>query len=276
MTAPYTYMYTESDVLYMCEQEKHKHWIFLNGRDYLKKLSSFNTCQVMVKRQQDYKTMDEWIMGTPFNRAYYSVYDQEKSRVGFIGMPGNGSLMKMKEEKVYEEDKEKAESNVKVPTKPEGANNQEWLGTVDEDGPKTFAQTTKKDEYKKPDINQVDDDKIRIKGYSGTKTKRYYTKQDQIRLMERGEDLTPLYITIGIVSVIFMAVFMYYLHYRKRMKAIEENKAKKEEERIRFLEIKRKRKQNEVIFSARNQRDVAPYIDVVDERVYLTQRVENR
>ena len=31
--------------------------------------------------------LGEWVLGIPFNRAYYSIYYQEKAMIGMIGMP---------------------------------------------------------------------------------------------------------------------------------------------------------------------------------------------
>ena len=37
----------------------------------------------MVRRQES--ETGSWTLGIPFNKAYYSIYDQEKYMIGFIG-----------------------------------------------------------------------------------------------------------------------------------------------------------------------------------------------
>jgi hypothetical protein len=72
LDAKYKALYT---VKYLCKTPKEKSWIFLKGKDYLYKTSGYNTCQVMVRQQKDYRKLDEWTLGIPFNKAYYSVFD---------------------------------------------------------------------------------------------------------------------------------------------------------------------------------------------------------
>lgn len=38
----------------------------------------------MIKPHND---ISKWVLGTPFNRAYYSIFNYQNNMMGFIGMP---------------------------------------------------------------------------------------------------------------------------------------------------------------------------------------------
>ena len=62
-----------------------KHWFFLVPRDYLVYHYNKRKCGLLVK--QEPKGNDElWLMGDPFLRAYYSIYDLDNKRIGLVGV----------------------------------------------------------------------------------------------------------------------------------------------------------------------------------------------
>ena len=62
-----------------------KHWFFLVPRDYLVYHHQKRKCGLLIK--QEPKGNDElWLMGDPFLRAYYSIYDLENKRIGLVGI----------------------------------------------------------------------------------------------------------------------------------------------------------------------------------------------
>jgi phage shock protein PspC (stress-responsive transcriptional regulator) len=64
---------------------KDYHWFYLKGRDYLNYSFKFKKCLVLIKPEFA-ATSDIWLMGDPFLRAYYSVYDMENKKIGFVGV----------------------------------------------------------------------------------------------------------------------------------------------------------------------------------------------
>ena len=61
----------------------NKHWFQLKNQDYLYFNTVNSNCwiQFMPEMKNEY-----WILGDPFLRAYYSIYDLEKSKVGLVGV----------------------------------------------------------------------------------------------------------------------------------------------------------------------------------------------
>ena len=55
-----------------------QHWFYLRGKDYLFYQYSKRRCAVLVDQEMD-SDVDFWLMGDPFLRAYYSIYDMEKN-----------------------------------------------------------------------------------------------------------------------------------------------------------------------------------------------------
>jgi hypothetical protein len=62
-----------------------RHWFYLSGRDYLSYYSSNRKCALLVKKEDDILS-NMWLMGDPFLRAYYSIYDLEQNRIGLVGV----------------------------------------------------------------------------------------------------------------------------------------------------------------------------------------------
>ena len=61
-----------------------QHWFFLRGRDYLMFSQRKQKCALLVKAESSNARM--WLMGDPFLRAYYSIYDMDNARIGFVGV----------------------------------------------------------------------------------------------------------------------------------------------------------------------------------------------
>ena len=61
----------------------NKHWFTLKGTDYIYYSEQTDHCWVELMPEQD---SDYWILGDPFLRAYYSVYDLDNRRVGLVGV----------------------------------------------------------------------------------------------------------------------------------------------------------------------------------------------
>ena len=61
----------------------NKHWFVLKGTDYIYYSEQTDHCWVEILPERD---SSYWILGDPFLRAYYSVYDLEKGRIGLVGV----------------------------------------------------------------------------------------------------------------------------------------------------------------------------------------------
>ena len=103
LTVKSCYKHTADDMLYCkCKEttdegwptlsmhmgsEKSQHWFHLRGRDYLMKhrRSGDYKCSVLV-REEAGQRRSSWLMGDPFLRAYYSIYDMENNRLGLVGV----------------------------------------------------------------------------------------------------------------------------------------------------------------------------------------------
>ena len=64
---------------------EERHWFYLAGRDYLKYLPYLGTCRILILPEVAVTT-DMWLLGDPFLRAYYSVYDLDSMEVGLTGV----------------------------------------------------------------------------------------------------------------------------------------------------------------------------------------------
>ena len=64
---------------------KSQHWFYLSGRDYLAYRPQRGDCTLLIKQEPNANTK-HWLMGDPFLRAYYSIYDLESKKVGLAGV----------------------------------------------------------------------------------------------------------------------------------------------------------------------------------------------
>jgi hypothetical protein len=63
----------------------NQYWFFMKGRDYLVFNQGSNTCKVLFQQvPQGWEYV--WYLGTPFLRAYYSIYDIINKRIGLVGI----------------------------------------------------------------------------------------------------------------------------------------------------------------------------------------------
>lgn len=60
----------------------------MHGRDYLMKhhITSAYKCSILVKEEWGQVTHSNWLLGDPFLRAYYSIYDMEEGKIGLVGI----------------------------------------------------------------------------------------------------------------------------------------------------------------------------------------------
>ena len=62
-----------------------QHWFKLRGRDYMFYDPTQRKCAVLVKPELN-GNMRMWLMGDPFLRAYYSIYDMDRKRIGLASV----------------------------------------------------------------------------------------------------------------------------------------------------------------------------------------------
>jgi hypothetical protein len=43
-------------------------------------------CSILVREEAGLNNRVNWLMGDPFLRAYYSIYDMDNNRVGLVGV----------------------------------------------------------------------------------------------------------------------------------------------------------------------------------------------
>ena len=66
---------------------KSQHWFYMKGMDYMSYSQYTRKCTILVKPEiQNNKTQSVWLMGDPFLRTYYSIYDMENNRIGLVGI----------------------------------------------------------------------------------------------------------------------------------------------------------------------------------------------
>lgn len=57
----------------------------MRGKDYLFYQRYYGKCAVLVKPELNMQT-NMWLMGDPFLRAYYSIYDMDNAKIGLVGV----------------------------------------------------------------------------------------------------------------------------------------------------------------------------------------------
>lgn len=57
----------------------------MRGKDYLFYQRYYRSCAVLVKPELNLQT-NMWLMGDPFLRAYYSIYDMDNEKIGLVGV----------------------------------------------------------------------------------------------------------------------------------------------------------------------------------------------
>ena len=62
-----------------------RHWFYLSSRDYLQYYERKGKCALLVKKEESISS-NMWLMGDPFLRAYYSIYDLDQKKVGLVGV----------------------------------------------------------------------------------------------------------------------------------------------------------------------------------------------
>lgn len=60
-------------------------WFLLSPKDYLFYQPVYGMCAVLIANVGSLSD-DMWVMGDPFLRAYYSIYDMENTRIGLVGL----------------------------------------------------------------------------------------------------------------------------------------------------------------------------------------------
>jgi hypothetical protein len=62
-----------------------QHRFYLQGRDYLMYNRGYKRCALLVKKELSLQ-QSMWLMGQPFLRAYYSIYDMDAKEIGLVGV----------------------------------------------------------------------------------------------------------------------------------------------------------------------------------------------
>ena len=62
----------------------NKHWFYMHPRYYVQWDSSLAGCQIFIAKET-YIYANQWLLGDPFLRNYYSVYSLDKMRMGLVG-----------------------------------------------------------------------------------------------------------------------------------------------------------------------------------------------
>ena len=62
-----------------------QHWFYLRGKDYLFYQPRNRSCALLIAAEKTQRS-NMWLMGDPFLRAYYSIYDMETNMIGLVGV----------------------------------------------------------------------------------------------------------------------------------------------------------------------------------------------
>ena len=62
-----------------------QHWFQMESMDYIQYQKYSKTCAILIKAEES-SEQKTWLMGDPFLRTYYSIYDLENSRIGLVGI----------------------------------------------------------------------------------------------------------------------------------------------------------------------------------------------
>mmetsp|Transcript_14305 Transcript_14305/g.24342 ORF Transcript_14305/g.24342 Transcript_14305/m.24342 type:complete len:302 (+) Transcript_14305:1070-1975(+) len=63
----------------------NQHRFYLEGKDYLLFDNYYQKCAVLIKEELG-ATSNMWLLGDPFLRAYYSIYDMDQAKIGMVGI----------------------------------------------------------------------------------------------------------------------------------------------------------------------------------------------
>ena len=88
-------------------QKNLQHWFYLEARDYFIYDKYYKKCLLTIQEEPNgssFSTM--WLMGDPFLRKYYSIYDMDTKRIGLVGVANS---TRIEFEDVYDETKQKIE-----------------------------------------------------------------------------------------------------------------------------------------------------------------------
>lgn len=80
---------------------------YINSRDYLMEHQREGDykCSILVREESGLNTRVNWLLGDPFLRAYYSIYDMDNNRIGLVGVAE--TLRNEKKPDIEEEEGEK-------------------------------------------------------------------------------------------------------------------------------------------------------------------------
>jgi hypothetical protein len=70
-----------------------QHWFYLEARDYFIYDRYYRKCLLTIMEEPNGSSFnDMWLMGDPFLRKYYSIYDMDAKRIGLVGVAASTRL----------------------------------------------------------------------------------------------------------------------------------------------------------------------------------------